>query len=99
MDLGIVGGGILMFTVVVMALVVIILVARARMVNSGNVTIEINGDPSKTISVPAGGKLLQTLAGSGVFLSSACGGGGTCGQCRCHVLDGGGSILPTEEGH
>jgi Na+-transporting NADH:ubiquinone oxidoreductase subunit F len=49
--------------------------------------------------VEAGGKLLQTLAGSGIFLSSACGGGGTCGQCRCQVLDGGGTFLPVEEGH
>ena len=99
MDLGTIISGVVMFTVVVMALVVIILVARSRLVNSGNVTIEINGDPERSLSVPAGGKLLQTLAEGGIFLSSACGGGGTCAQCKCHVLDGGGSILPTEEGH
>ena len=61
--------------------------------------IEINSDASKSLQAAAGGKLLQTLADAGIFLSSACGGGGTCGQCRCRVLDGGGSMLPAEEGH
>ena len=57
--------------------------------STGNVSIEINGE--KTIEVPAGGKLLQTLADSNLFLASACGGGGTCAQCKCVVNDGGGS--------
>jgi len=91
--------GVVMFTVVVLALVAVILAARAKLVSSGNVTIEINGDPEKTITVPAGGKLLQTLADKGVFLASACGGGGTCAQCKCEVHEGGGSMLPTEESH
>lgn len=91
--------GVVMFTAVVLALVVIILAARAKLVSSGDVKIEINDDPEKTITVPAGGKLLQTLANQGVFLASACGGGGTCSQCRCRVLEGGGSMLPTEESH
>jgi Na+-transporting NADH:ubiquinone oxidoreductase subunit F len=69
------------------------------LVSTGDVTVEINGDPEKTITVPAGGKLLQTLAEQDLFLSSACGGGGTCAQCRCQVYDGGGSILATEEAH
>jgi Na+-transporting NADH:ubiquinone oxidoreductase subunit F len=99
MDLGTIVSGVVMFTIVVMALVLVILFARSKLVNSGDVTIEINGDPEKTITVPAGGKLLTTLAGEGIFLSSACGGGGTCAQCKCHVTDGGGSILPTEESH
>ena len=99
MDTGTIISGVVMFTVVVMALVLIILFARSLMVSSGNVSIEINGDPEKTLSVPAGGKLLTTLADKGIFLSSACGGGGTCAQCKCHVSEGGGSILPTEEGH
>lgn len=98
-DIGTIIGGVAMFTLIIMALVVVILAARARLVSSGNVTIEINDDPERSISVPAGGKLLQTLAGEGIFLSSACGGGGTCAQCKCKVMDGGGSILPTEEGH
>ncbi|WP_432695376.1 NADH:ubiquinone reductase (Na(+)-transporting) subunit F [Marinobacterium sp. YM272] len=91
--------GVVMFTVVVLALVAVILAARAKLVSSGNVTIEINDDPEKSITVPAGGKLLQTLADKGIFLASACGGGGTCAQCKCQVTDGGGSMLPTEESH
>ncbi|OOR91362.1 NADH:ubiquinone reductase (Na(+)-transporting) subunit F [Moraxella caviae] len=92
-------GGVAMFTAIIMSLVVIILIARSRLVSSGNVTININDDPDNSVSTAAGGKLLQTLASEGIFLSSACGGGGTCGQCRCKVVEGGGSILPTEEGH
>lgn len=98
-DTGIIFAGVGMFTLIVMSLVFIILAARARLVSSGVVHIEINEDPQKSVTVASGGKLLTTLASQGVFLSSACGGGGTCGQCRCRVLDGGGSILPTEEGH
>jgi len=89
--------GVVMFTAVVTALVLIILGARAKLVSSGDVQIVINGE--KTLTVAAGGKLLQTLSGSGLFLPSACGGGGTCAQCKCIVNDGGGSMLPTEESH
>ena len=89
--------GVVMFTVIVAALVVIILSARAKLVSSGDVTIEINHE--KKIQVPAGGKLLQSLANAGLFLPSACGGGGTCAQCKCVVEQGGGAMLPTEEGH
>jgi len=89
--------GVVLFTVIVLALVGIILGARAKLVNTGDVSIEINGE--KNITVPAGGKLLQTLAANNVFLASACGGGGTCAQCKCVVDSGGGSMLPTEESH
>lgn len=99
MDTTTIVAGALMFTVVVMVLVTLILLARARLVSSGDVNIEINGDPEKSITVPAGGKLLNTLADAGIYLSSACGGGGTCAQCKCQVIDGGGSMLPTEKGH
>ena len=88
-----------MFTGVIMMLVFVILYARKQLVSTGEVTIEINGDPEKTLRAPAGSKLLNTLANAGIFLSSACGGGGTCAQCRCRVLEGGGSMLSTEEGH
>ena len=88
--------GVVMFTVIVMALVAVILSARAKLVNSGDVAIGINDDEEKSIVTPAGGKLLQTLAASNVFLSSACGGGGTCAQCKCKVFEGGGDMLPTE---
>ena len=91
--------GVVMFTAVVLALVAVILAARSKLVSSGDVTIRINEDDKKTITVPAGGKLLQTLAEKGIFIPSACGGGGTCAQCKCQVLDGGGSMLPTEESH
>jgi Na+-transporting NADH:ubiquinone oxidoreductase subunit F len=82
-----------------MMLVFVILYARRLLVSTGQVTIEINGDPEKTITCSAGGKLLNTLSDAGIFLSSACGGGGTCAQCRCVVMEGGGSMLSTEEGH
>ncbi len=91
--------GVIMFTVIIMALVAVILFARSKLVSTGKVTININENPDNNIQVDAGGKLLQTLANQGIFLSSACGGGGTCGQCRCKVIEGGGEILPTEEGH
>lgn len=89
--------GVAMFTAIVLALVMVILFARTRLVSSGDVTIEINGE--KTITVPAGGKLLQTLSDAELYLASACGGGGTCAQCKCIVNEGGGAMLPTEESH
>tara|TARA_R110001599_G_scaffold325504_1_gene537651 strand:- start:20549 stop:21772 length:1224 start_codon:yes stop_codon:yes gene_type:complete len=89
--------GVSMFTVMVLILVAIILVARSGLVSTGDVNIEINGE--RTITVPAGGKLLQTLSEADLFLPSACGGGGTCAQCKCIISEGGGSMLPTEEAH
>lgn len=91
--------GVVMFTVIVLTLVAVILAARAKLVSSGNVSIIVNEDPDSKIDTPAGGKLLQTLASEGMFLSSACGGGGTCAQCKCKVLDGGGAMLPTEKAY
>ncbi len=91
--------GVAMFTIIVLALVVIILAAKARLVSTGDITISINDDASKSITTQAGNKLLGALANSGVFVSSACGGGGTCGQCRVKVKSGGGDILPTELDH
>lgn len=89
--------GVGMFTAIVLALVAIILLARSRLVSTGDISILVNGE--KTITVPAGGKLLQTLSEADLFLPSACGGGGTCAQCKCIVTEGGGSMLPTEESH
>ena len=89
--------GVGMFTAIVLVLVFIILAARSALVSTGDVNIEINGE--KTITVPAGGKLLQTLSEADLFLPSACGGGGTCAQCKCIITEGGGSMLPTEESH
>ena len=90
--------GVLVFTIAVNLMVFIILGARKLLVSSGNISISMN-DAAKSIDVEAGGKLLQTLAAQNLFLSSACGGGGTCAQCKCKVISGGGSILPTEESH
>ena len=91
--------GVSMFTAVVLLLVAVILTARKWLVTSGAIDIEINGDPEAKLSASAGGKLLQTLAENNIFLSSACGGGGTCGQCKCIVEEGGGAMLPAEESH
>lgn len=92
-----IGLGVGFFTLIVLLLVAIILFAKSRLVASGNVQILINGE--KEIEVPAGGKLLGALADHHLFVSSACGGGGTCAQCRVKIHEGGGSILPTEETH
>jgi Na+-transporting NADH:ubiquinone oxidoreductase subunit F len=91
--------GVSMFTAIVLALVLVILLAKSKLVSSGDVTISINGDPEKAVVAAAGGKLLGLLADQGIFVPSACGGGGTCGQCKVHVHAGGGDILPTEQGH
>ncbi len=91
--------GVVMFTVILLALVAVILFAKSKLVTAGDVTISINGDPAKAVTSPAGGKLLGVLAGSGIFVSSACGGGGSCGQCKVRVKSGGGDILPTELDH
>jgi Na+-transporting NADH:ubiquinone oxidoreductase subunit F len=91
--------GVSMFTAIVLALVLVILFAKSKLVSSGDVTISINGEDDKTVVASAGGKLLNVLADKGIFIPSACGGGGTCGQCRVHVHSGAGDILPTEEGH
>jgi Na+-transporting NADH:ubiquinone oxidoreductase subunit F len=91
--------GVVMFTVIVLSLVAVILAARSKLVSTGDVKIEINDDPEHTVETSAGGKLLSTLAGNGIFLSSACGGGGTCAQCKCKVFEGGGAMLQTEKTH
>ncbi|EQC52285.1 NADH:ubiquinone reductase (Na(+)-transporting) subunit F [Bacteriovorax sp. DB6_IX] len=89
--------GVLMFTAVVLALVLVILFAKSKLVNTGNIKLTINGE--KVVEIPAGGKLLNALADQKLFVSSACGGGGTCGQCNVKVLEGGGEILETEMSH
>ncbi|MGB5404362.1 MAG: NADH:ubiquinone reductase (Na(+)-transporting) subunit F, partial [Robiginitalea sp.] len=89
--------GVVMFTLVVLALVVLILGAKSQLVASGPVKILINNQ--KEVEIPAGGKLLGALADAGVFVSSACGGGGTCAQCKVKVTAGGGEILATERDH
>ncbi|MBV1884648.1 MAG: NADH:ubiquinone reductase (Na(+)-transporting) subunit F [Gammaproteobacteria bacterium] len=91
--------GVTMFTAIVLLLVALILFARSKLVSTGLVHIRINADDEKSIDVNAGDKLLGALGSEKIFVSSACGGGGTCGQCRVKVFSGGGDILPTEETH
>jgi len=91
--------GVGMFIVIVLALVFIIMFAKSKLVPTGDVTITINDDPEKAIKTSPGGKLLGALAEAGIFVSSACGGGGSCGQCRVDIKSGGGEILPTELDH
>ncbi len=89
--------GIVFFTVLILLMVVIILLSRKFLVPDGRVQIRINDQ--KEIEVPVGGKLMGALANAGIFVSSACGGGGSCAQCKVKVLSGGGEILSTETGH
>lgn len=89
-----IGLGVFLFTAIVMSLVFIILAARSRLVATGQVNIVVNDE--KTIAAPVGTKLLGALADAKLFVASACGGGGTCGQCKVKVQEGGGVILPTE---
>lgn len=83
------------FLIVVLLLVAVLLYAKAKLTSSGPVTINVNED-EKIITVESGSTLLTTLSNNGIFLPSACGGGGSCGMCKCQVLEGGGEILPTE---
>ncbi len=91
--------GVLMFTVIILALVAVLAVAKAKLVSSGEVTITINDDPTKALRIAAGGTLLNTLANNKIFIPSACGGKGSCGVCKVHVHEGGGTLLPTETSH
>ena len=85
------------FLVIILVLVIILLIAKKYLSPSGNVTVTINGD--KKLSVEQGNSLLSTLSENGIYLSSACGGKGSCGQCKCQVVEGGGEILDSERGH
>jgi len=86
--------GVGLFTVIILLLVFVILAARARLVASGTVTVTVNNELK--LQMPVGGKLMQGLADANLFIPSACGGGGTCGQCRVRIFSGGGAALPTE---
>ncbi|MBE6286570.1 MAG: NADH:ubiquinone reductase (Na(+)-transporting) subunit F [Mediterranea massiliensis] len=97
MDMNLILASIGVFLVVILLLVIILLVAKKFLVPSGNVNITING--KDTVSVAQGGSLLTTLSEQGIYLSSACGGKGSCGQCKAQVVEGGGEILDSEKGH
>jgi len=87
---------IIVFLVIILILVALLLFARDKLSPKGDVNLEINND--RVITVSPGSTLLSTLSSNGIFLPSACGGGGTCGMCKCQILEGGGAILPTETG-
>ena len=95
-DLFLIFLGVVFFTLIVLALVVVILFAKSKLVPSGKMKIVINENDDYTYDVAIGGKLLSTLADQGIYIPSACGGGGSCGQCKIIVKEGGGSLLPTE---
>jgi Na+-transporting NADH:ubiquinone oxidoreductase subunit F len=90
--------GVTMFTFVVLLLVVFILIAKSKLVPSGKATLTINEDPNRVLKVSLGNKLLNALAQEEIYVPSACGGGGTCGECKLVIKEGGGDILPTEKG-
>lgn len=91
--------GVAAFVFVIVALVVLLMFARSKLVNTADVKIIINGDEKNPIIAPAGSTLLNTLSAQKIFIPSACGGGGTCGVCKVHIHEGGGAILPTEQTH
>jgi Na+-transporting NADH:ubiquinone oxidoreductase subunit F len=91
--------GVAVFVIVIVALVVVLMFAKSKLVPSADVTITVNDDPDKAIVAAAGGTLLSTLAARKIFIPSACGGKGTCGVCKVEVHDGGGALLPTETSH
>lgn len=91
--------GVAAFSLVGLFIVGVLLIARSQLVSSGSVRIIVNGDESQAIETKAGGTLLATLADQKLFIPSACGGGGTCAQCLVNIDEGGGELLPTEEGH
>jgi Na+-transporting NADH:ubiquinone oxidoreductase subunit F len=96
MNIVVIGAALIIFLVIVLLLVSLLLYAKAKLTPQGNVKLTINEE--KTLDVSTGSSLLATLGDHKIFLPSACGGGGTCGLCRCRVLSGGGEILPTEKG-
>jgi len=89
----------LVFVGMIVVLVLILIAAESKLVYKGDVKITINENEEKSITVPAGKTLLNTLSDQKIFLPSACGGGGTCAMCKCQILEGGGEILPTETSH
>lgn len=96
-DITLILAAVAVFLLITLLLVSVLLYARKKLIPQGNVQLSINGD-EKVLEVSPGGSVLSTLTSQGVFLPSACGGGGTCGTCKCQVISGGGSILPTETG-
>ncbi|MDJ0831208.1 MAG: 2Fe-2S iron-sulfur cluster-binding protein, partial [Desulfobacterales bacterium] len=89
----------IVFLSVIIVLVAVLLLVEARVVQKGDRAIIINDDAAKSVTAPSGVTLLSALAGNQIYLPSACGGGGSCGLCKCKVEEGGRDILPTELAH
>ena len=99
MDILVVISGVIVFLFIAYTLVTVLFLAEKKLISQDNVVIGINDDPEKSFKVKPGGTLLSSLANQNIFVPSACGGGGTCGVCKCQVNEGGGDLLPTEAGH
>src|SRR5690554_2679748 len=99
LDLSVIIYAVLVFSILILLLALMLIFARKKLVPEGNVEIVINGDKENPLLVQPGSSLLTSLADQNIFLPSACGGGGTCAMCTCHVYEGGGDILPTELNH
>lgn len=93
------GLAVAVFVTVIMILSVMLIEARKKLVPQGNVSIIVNGDTENPLLVQPGSSLLTVLSDQSIFLPSACGGGGTCAMCECHIDSGGGDVLPTELNH
>jgi Na+-transporting NADH:ubiquinone oxidoreductase subunit F len=89
----------MVFVIVILLLSMMLIQARKKLVPQGNVSIVVNGDTENPLLVQPGSSLLTVLSGENIFLPSACGGGGTCAMCECHIDSGGGDVLPTELNH
>src|SRR6056297_594005 len=90
---------VVVFSLLILGLAFMLILARRRLVPQGDVDIIINGDEDKPLKVKPGSNLLSVLSDENIFLPSACGGGGTCAMCECHIDEGGGDVLPTEMNH
>ena len=99
MDMLVVISGVLVFLFISYLLVTVLLFAERKLISQDDIEIAINDDPDKSFKIKPGGTLLSSLSAQNIFVPSACGGGGTCGVCKCQVNEGGGDLLPTETSH
>ena len=99
MDLMVIFSGVAVFMFIAYVLVTMLFIAEKKLISQEDVQIDINDDKNKSFKVKPGGTLLSSLANQNIFVPSACGGGGTCGVCKCQVREGGGDLLPTESSH
>ena len=99
MDIAVIVSSVVVFLIIVYLLVIMLFIAEKKLISQDDVEISINDDPDKVFNIKPGGTLLSSLAMQNIFIPSACGGGVTCGVCKCQVDEGGGDILSTETSH